>query len=158
MREATPWRDIFANRSILLLLLQYFLLSYGWWFYIQWLPTYLKEARGFALAKDQLAGAVLAGLPLFLGGDRLLAERPRRAQRLARRVGTARARRAMGTVVPRRDGRQSPPSCPSSCSDPVLAMIAMGLAGFANDLTVPVSWGVCMDVGGRHTGTVSRAA
>ena len=34
-------------------------------------------------------------------------------------------------------------------------MLAMGLAGFANDLTIPVSWGACMDLGGRHTGTVA---
>ena len=64
----TPWRLLLGNRSVLLLWLQYFLLSYGWWFYIQWHPTYLKEARGFALPKDALMGAILAGLPLFLGG------------------------------------------------------------------------------------------
>ena len=151
-RERTPWRAIFANRSVLLLLLQYFLLSYGWWFYIQWLPTYLKEARGFALAKDQLTGAVLAGLPLFLGGigcwlSGLL------EPRLARRFGTARARRGLGVWCLGATGVLLVVSI--QLRDPVLAMLAMGLAGFANDLTVPVSWGVCMDIGGHHTGTVS---
>jgi MFS family permease len=150
--HGTPWRAIFENRSVLLLLLQYFLLSYGWWFYIQWLPTYLKEARGFALAKDQLTGAVLAGLPLFLGGIGCwlsgLVE-----PRLARRLGTFRARRGMGVWCLGATGVLVLVSI--QLRDPVLAMLAMGLAGFTNDLTVPVSWGVCMDVGGRHTGTVS---
>ena len=36
-------------------------------------------------------------------------------------------------------------------------MIAMGFAGFANDLTVPASWGACMDLGERHTGTCRAA-
>lgn len=39
--------------------------------------------------------------------------------------------------------------------DPLMAMIAMGLASFANDFVMPVSWAACMDIGGRHTGTLS---
>jgi MFS family permease len=39
--------------------------------------------------------------------------------------------------------------------DPLLAMLAMGLAGFCNDLTMPGSWSSCMDVGARYVGTVS---
>ena len=148
----TPWAAIFANRSVLLLLAQYFLLSYGWWFYIQWLPTYLKEARGFSLPGSQLEGAVLAGLPLFLGGigcwlSGLL------EPRLGRRLGTTTARRGLGVLCLGAAGLLIVVSV--RLRDPVLAMIAMGFAGFTNDLTVPVSWGVCMDVGGRHTGTVS---
>jgi MFS family permease len=39
--------------------------------------------------------------------------------------------------------------------DPLLAMLAMGLASFFNDLTMPGSWASCMDIGGRYAGTVS---
>ena len=39
-------------------------LAYGWWFYVTWLPTYLREARGTGVTM----GALLAGLPLLLGG------------------------------------------------------------------------------------------
>ena len=152
--EATPWRAIFTNRSVLLLMLQYFLLSYGWWFYIQWLPTYLKEARGFALAKDQLKGAILAGLPLFLGGVGCwiggFVE-----PRLSRLVSTVRARRLIGTVCMAATGCLILLSI--QLRDPVLAMIAMGLAGLTNDVVVTVSWGACMDLGRRYTGTVSGA-
>jgi nitrate/nitrite transporter NarK len=31
----------------------------------------------------------------------------------------------------------------------------MGLAGFANDLAMPGSWGACMDVGGKYAGSLS---
>ncbi len=34
-------------------------------------------------------------------------------------------------------------------------MLSMGLAGFANDLTLPGAWATCMDVGGRFAGTLS---
>jgi MFS family permease len=39
--------------------------------------------------------------------------------------------------------------------NPLWAMIAMGFASFANDFVMPVSWAAAMDVGGRHTGTLS---
>jgi len=41
--------------------------------------------------------------------------------------------------------------------NPLLAMLAMGLASFSNDLVMPGAWGACMDVGGRYAGTVSGA-
>jgi ACS family sodium-dependent inorganic phosphate cotransporter len=40
-----------ASRSVWLLWLQYFCLSYGWYFYITWLPTYLVQVRGFSLTE-----------------------------------------------------------------------------------------------------------
>jgi hypothetical protein len=35
------------------------------------------------------------------------------------------------------------------------AMLAMGLAGFCNDLQVPGAWGACMDMGGKYAGALS---
>jgi MFS transporter, ACS family, glucarate transporter len=34
-------------------------------------------------------------------------------------------------------------------------MLVLGLSSFCNDLVMPPSWGACMDVGGRFSGTVS---
>ena len=59
-----PWRTIFSTPAVWLLSVQYMCLAYGWWFYINWLPTYLRDARGATLRM----GALLAGLPLLLGG------------------------------------------------------------------------------------------
>lgn len=42
-----------------------------------------------------------------------------------------------------------------SIADPVLGMIAMGLASFVLDLTLAGSWGACMDVGGKYAGRLS---
>jgi hypothetical protein len=51
--------------------LQNLLLSVGFWLYLSWLPTYLRDARGLAF---ELAKATLfSGSPLFFGGVRCLA-------------------------------------------------------------------------------------
>jgi hypothetical protein len=36
-------------------------------------------------------------------------------------------------------------------------MIAMGLASFASDLTMPISWDACVEIGGSYTATVAAA-
>ena len=38
-----PWGKLIRSRSIWLLWAQYFCLSYPWYFFITWLPTFLKE-------------------------------------------------------------------------------------------------------------------
>jgi len=38
-----------------------------------------------------------------------------------------------------------------------LAMLAMGLASFCSDLTMPISWNACVEIGRRHTATISGA-
>jgi MFS family permease len=41
--------------------------------------------------------------------------------------------------------------------DPLLAMLAIGMASFSNDLVMPGTWASAMDVGGKYAGTVSGA-
>ena len=57
-------RLFLRSRQVWLLCLQYFCLSYGWYFYITWLPTYLREGRHLEITSS----AMLSVLPLFLGG------------------------------------------------------------------------------------------
>src|SRR5579883_443185 len=45
LRAGVPWRRLIAHRSLWLLWMQYFTLSFGWYFYVTWLPTYLQEFR-----------------------------------------------------------------------------------------------------------------
>jgi MFS family permease len=39
----------------------------------------------------------------------------------------------------------------------VLAMFAMGLASFCSDLTMPISWDACVEIGGPYTATVAAS-
>jgi MFS family permease len=144
-----PWRKLCTSPTVLLLWLQYFCMSYGWYFYITWLPTYLRDARGVSLEK----GAILAGLPLFFGGIGCFVG-GWAAKRLAERwSNVARARRVVACtglflagallVIATRIG------------DPVFAMVALALASFSNDLAMAPDWAACMDVGGRLAGSLS---
>ena len=144
-----PWGRFLRRPSVWLLWMQYACLAYGWWFYITWLPTYLREARGLGLKQ----GALLAGLPLFLGGVGCFVS-GYLAPPLARRVGgVARARQILavtGFV------------CASIAvlvfirlQDPTVAILALSVSSFFNDFVMPTSWAACMDMGGRYSGTLS---
>ena len=56
---------MFSSPSLWLLWLQYFTLSYAWYFFVTWFPTYLNEVHKYDL---KVQGALMAGLPLFFGG------------------------------------------------------------------------------------------
>ena len=147
--EPIPWGKFLGSRTVLLLWGQYMCLNFGWMFYITWLPTYLLKARGL----DMKETALLAGLPLFFGGLGSLCcgfvssslERWMGDTRTARRVlagsGFTGAAVCFALSV--------------HIKDPVWAMIALGVASFANDLVMPTSWAACMDVGGKLCGTLA---
>lgn len=144
-----PWLKFLTSRTVWFLWIQYAALSYPWYFYITWLPTYLQEARSL----EPQTAAILAGMPLFFGGLGSFASglffTP-----LSRWTGSIRkARRLMAFV-----GFCSASGLllvSSQLRDPIMASLFMGFASFANDLTMPGSWAACMDVGGRYAGTLS---
>jgi MFS family permease len=168
-----PWRKLLSSRTVWLLWVQYFCLTYGWFFYVTWLPTYLKETRGMQLDQNAfllwlgnmlrelftpettrtVLVAALAGIPLFFGGlgaivCGLL------TPRLVRLTGSVtRTRQTMALLG--FTGAAALLVASSYVGDPLLAMIAMGVASFFNDLTMPGSWSTCMDVGSKYAGTLS---
>lgn len=144
----TPWRRILGSRSVWLLCLQYACLSYGWYFYVTWLPTYLQEARGTGIKR----GALLASLPLLLGGIGSIVS-AQIIPRLAQRTGILLARRIVAIIG--FAGASASIVGFIQIADPVRAMFLLGLAGFFNDFVMPACWAGCMDIGGRHSGTVS---
>jgi MFS family permease len=146
-----PWGKFAQSPQVWLLCGQYFCSSYGWYFYITWLPTYLKEARGLELG----ASALLGILPLFLGGLGSLVSGFIAAP-LTRLTGSVlKARRLLAYVG--FSGASFLLVVSTRMHNPLPAMIAMGLASFSNDLVMPGSWGACMDVGGKYAGTLSGA-
>jgi MFS transporter, ACS family, glucarate transporter len=60
--HAGSWKEVLKTRSLLPLCLQYFANTYGFFFFISWLPTYLEKSRGMA----DVELALFAGLPLLL--------------------------------------------------------------------------------------------
>ena len=146
-----PWRLIFSTPAVWLLSIQYMCLAYGWWFYINWLPTYLRDARGASLRM----GAVLTGLPLLLGGLGCLVSAVL-IPRFSRMTGSVAVARRIVAVT----GFVGASACVfifTGVTDPVRAMVVLGFAGFFNDFVMPAAWAGTMDVGGRYAGTVSGA-
>jgi len=134
------WYHTLFKRQVLLLLLQYFCFSFVWYFYVTWLPTYLREGRHVSATE----AATLSTLPLLLGGIGSLVA-GYAAARIRRRNIAVFGFVMSGVLlfaVTRID------------STPV-AMLAMGLASFCSDLTMPISWNACVEIGRRNTATLS---
>ena len=145
---ATPWRTLLTTPSVLLLWAQYFCFSYGWWFYVTWLPTYLIDVRHL----DVKQGALLASLPLLFGGIGCFVS-SWLSKRLSPRLGVVRTRRLLAVIA--LGGGAATILMFTRVENPILAMVALGLAGFLGDVVMPPAWTACMDLGGRYAGTVS---
>ncbi len=146
--KGIPWQKILKNRSVLGLCIMYFTQTYGFYFYITWLPTYLVQARGFS--KETVG--FYAGLPLlfsviadFLGGIT--------TDRLTRRFGVRAGRAAVGI------GSFVFASLfmlvGASFDHPVTAIILISIAAAWSNFVLGAAWGAAVDVGGSHAGVVS---
>jgi len=147
-----PWKRFLSHRSVWLLCLQYACLSYGFWFYLTWLPTYVCEQFGLQQA-DRYVAALLAAPPLFLAGIGCVLA-GWLTPRLVHRFGDVRrVRRGLGVLGHALACTMLLVSI--RLENPVLSMVAMGFSCFGNDIAMPGSWAGCMDMGGRFSGTLS---
>jgi ACS family glucarate transporter-like MFS transporter len=147
---SVPWARFASSGSVWLLWVQYFLLSYGWYFYITWFPTYLKDSLNFDL---KASGAILAGMPLFLGGIGCLVS-GFLTPKLAHAIGDARRARKIVAVT----GMTMAGALlliAMQLKDPLTIVAVIAMASFSNDLVMPPAWNTCMDVGGKFAGTLS---
>lgn len=146
-----PWAMVFGSGRVWVLCWQYFALNYGWYFYITWLPTYLREGRHLTITSTTL----LSVLPLFVGGA---------ANTVSVLVAELINRWTHDVAVTRRivacTGFAGAGLClivSTAVSNPLLAVLTIAVASFSNDLVMPCSWAAAMDLGGQYAGTVSGA-
>jgi len=149
VNTVVPWGAILHSRDLWYLSVMYF--CYGWvlWMYLTWLPTYFAEARSFT----QMRIGIATSLPLLAatvtnaaGGwlsDKLAAHwgDRRRGRIRVSMVGFAVAAIALVPGVLARDANTA------------LMWLVIALAGL--ELTVAVSWAICLDIGGNFSGSVS---
>jgi MFS transporter, ACS family, glucarate transporter len=148
-KGSVPWRRILHSRDLWFLSSMYF--CYGWvlWLYLNWIPTYLVEDRGFTQIKMGLAASLpllAATLTNVLGGtlsDRLVHAWGdlRRGRVVVSVCGFAVA--GIGLLL----------VAPASSASVALAFLTVALAGL--ELTVAGSWAMALDLGGDHSGSVS---
>jgi sugar phosphate permease len=149
VRAAVPWKCILSSADLWYLSAMYF--CYGWvlWLYLQWLPTYFVEARHFTLIKSGFATSMplLAATLTNVAGGWL-------SDRLARHWKDLRRGRTRVSVIGFAiAGFALVPGVLSRNNYLSLGWITLALAGL--ELTVAVSWAICLDIGGDFSGSVS---
>ena len=150
-RAALPdigWRQLLSG-NVILLCLMYFTMPYTLYFNLTWLPTYLKEVRGFTVAEaGYVAGAVLlAGAAANWVGGRL-------TDSLVRRYGI-RVGRSLGAVTLPLSGLVL--LAAALVENRIAAAALFALTLFIADLCVSACWAMCHDIGGPRAGTVGGA-
>lgn len=142
-----PWSRLLLSGNLWAICWMYFCMAYGWYFYITWLPTYLK-ARGVTM----MQAGIFGGMPLFFGAfgcvlGGLLTDY------VVKRTGNLRNRRYIGCA-----GFFLGALCMLGSvwvKDPLVAVLTISMASFFGDLTMGSCWAVCLDVGHELAGTVS---
>jgi MFS family permease len=139
--------DMVLSPNVIWIGLMYFCYGYCLYFYLTWLPTYLREARGFS---DFTTNAVHTVILLAAAGASVLGGRltDNLTRRYSLRVG-----RAIGVVA-------MPISAlalgvAALTENAILAAIAMTVAAGAEDLCLSASWAMCHDLGGDAAGTIT---
>ena len=134
------WLSLLLTPEVLVLCLQYFCVSFTWYFYITWLPTYLREGRGqtAAMRRPCLCCPCSSAASVRCSPGWLPMRLPRRRIAFFGLLATALLLFAFlrtQAVLP--------------------AMLCMGMASFCSDLTMPISWDACVEIGGSYTATVA---
>ena len=142
------WREMLSP-NVVLLCLMYFTMPYTLYFNLTWLPTYLKDVRGFTVKE----AGYIAGIVLFAGamanwvGGRL-------TDALVRRYGV-RAGRSLGAVTLPLSGLILIGA--ALVDNRIAAASLFALTLFVADLCVSACWAMCHDVGGPRAGTLAGA-
>jgi MFS family permease len=146
-----PWGELFRSWNLWAICLMYFFMSYGWYFNVNYLPSYLQEMHG--VDKNSAIGSFYKGGPLILGAVGCLLG-GWLTDAYIRRTGNRRwGRRIFGMVG---HGVCVPLYlyCVIAPSAWTFAL-ALALTGFFNDLAMGSAWATCQDIGRRHAAIVA---
>ncbi len=135
--------------NLLLVYGMYFTMGYTLYFNLTWLPTYLRDVRGFTLQQaGWLSGVVLftGGVMTYVGG--------KLTDYLVRQYGL-KIGRSMGVVTLPVAGLLLVAA--AQTESPMAAAILLAATLGVADLAVSSCWSICHDIGGRNAGIVTGA-
>jgi len=135
-----PWKTLLTDRTLLALFWAYFASGFGFQFFVTWLPTFLMKEHGLSLQRS----GVYAALPLLAGAAGCLA-----GGVLADWLG----RRMVGVCGFLFSAVAFVGSVYAGSGEWVI--LGLVLAAGLHDVTLPVAWATCVDVGGKFGGTAS---
>jgi len=146
-----PWGRILRSRNLWLLCLMYACQSYGWYFYMTYLPSFMEMQ--YQVERASTLGAIYKGGPLWLGAlgcllGGLLTDG------FIRRTGNHRlGRKIFGAL-----GHGLTAVCFLLCPwmpSAFTFFVVISLSGFFTDLTMGSSWASCQDIGRRYAAIVA---
>jgi len=147
--EPTPWRRIFSSPDLWALFGMYFGTSYGFWFFLTWLPTSLIRDYGLTPSRAGL----YAALPLAVGAVTTVIGGTL-SDWIVRLTGSLRAgRRAVGLGGFLLAGAGF--GAASMATSAAASVLCLSIGSGAMDLAVPVAWAACLEVGGKFGGTTT---
>jgi MFS family permease len=167
-RIRVPWGKLFGSGNLWLLCGMYFCASYGWYFNITFLPTFLKERfglqQGLKWTPEWWSFSLMAGLPLLFGSVACLLG-GLSTDAFIRRTGNRKwGRRLFGVLghgicalcyFGAIGVMWLSPATGDKTAYAWLFVLAVALAAFWNDMTMGSAWASCLDVGGRYSGIVA---
>ena len=142
------WSELWST-NLLLIYGMYFTMGYTLYFNLTWLPTYLKDVRGFTLQQaGWLSGTVLltGGIATFVGG--------RLTDTLVKKYGLKIGRSMAVVTLPIAAMLLVGAAMTDS---PLGAAILLAATLGVADLSVSSCWAICHDIGGPNAGIVTGA-
>jgi len=140
------WSEL-LSWNLLFICLMYFTMGYTLYFNLTWLPTYLKEVRGFSNQQAaNLAGVVLTTGAIMTAFGGWLTDR------LVKTYGLKVGRSAGAITLPVAAVLLI---AAASTNNPATAAILLAATLGVADIGVSSCWSMCHDVGGSRAGTVT---
>jgi ACS family glucarate transporter-like MFS transporter len=139
---------LLRTRNLASLCAMYFTQTYGFYFYITWLPTYLENVRGM---KSVRLG-FLAGLPLLLS---VLADLfgGLTTDYATKRFGLRWGRSGVGVAAFAAAAIFM--AAGAAATNITLAAVFIALAAASSNFPLGAAWGAAVDIGGHRSGMVS---
>src|SRR3989454_1785423 len=141
------WKAI-ISANLLFVCLTYFAFGYGLYFYLTWLQTYLREARGFSAGQASLLASIVllsAAGACIIGGFW--------TDSWVRRYGLKVGR--CGVVSTALVGSGLMLAIAAVTSNSLAAALLIALAAGIADLCMSAVWAICLDIARESAGTVT---
>jgi MFS transporter, ACS family, glucarate transporter len=142
------WPELWSI-NLLLIYGMYFTMGYTLYFNLTWLPTYLKDVRGFTLQQaGWLSGIVLftGAISTYLGGKLTDALVKKHGLKVGRSMGVVTLPVAGLLLI-----------TAAMTQNPIAAAILLAATLGVADLGVSSCWAICHDIAGRYAGIVTGA-
>ena len=149
--EKIPWKRIVMSGNLWALCLMYGSQAYGWYFYITYLPHFMEQQ--YHVPTTSLLGAVYKGGPLWMGAIGCMVG-GLVTDAVIRRTGNHRLGRRICGLVGHGLCVLLFLICPY-VPNAFCFFVAVSLAAFFTDLTVPSAWAICQDIGRQYAATIS---